>query len=172
MNDLRAVLDVWDAASRVAHPFLDEAFLAKERREIAEVHLPNAETWVCELGGVVAGFVALVGEEVGGLFVHPEHHRKGIGRALMDHSSGLREVLYLDVFEENRVGRAFYDRYGFEVVGERVHEETGRRQLRMHFDARFRTGSTQRSGDLAWRPRSGRLAHERQEQALVAPERP
>ena len=138
-NDLGAVLDVWDAASRIAHPFFDEAFFDGERREIAEVHLPSAETWVYDVGGIVAGFVALVGDEVGGLFVDPEQHRQGIGRALMDHACALRDVLYLDVFEENRLGRAFYDRYGFEVVGEHVHEETGRRQLRMLLDARARS---------------------------------
>lgn len=130
-EDLDELLDAWYSASRVGHPFLEEGFLERERRKIATVYLPDAETWVFELDGAVVGFISLIGDEVGAIFVDAGFHGRGIGRALMDHARSVREVLELDVFEANRVGRRFYDRYGFVTVGGDVHEETGFKQLRL-----------------------------------------
>ena len=61
-KDLEELLDAWYSASKVAHPFLSEEFLEQERKNIAEIHLQNAETWVYELNGAVVGFIALIGE--------------------------------------------------------------------------------------------------------------
>jgi putative acetyltransferase len=133
-RDLSELLEVWYSASQVAHPFLDEAFFAQERQNIAAFYLPHAETWVYELDGVVVGFIALLGNEVGGLFVDPKFHGQGLGRALMDKARSLREVLELDVFKENRGGRNFYEKYGFSQVNESLHEETGFRQLRLRLN--------------------------------------
>jgi len=130
-GDCDAVLKVWAAASAVAHPFLTDEFLATERRNIADLHLTVAETWVWEVGGRVAGFIALMGNEVGGLFVHPELHGRGIGRALMDHARGLHEELEVEVFKDNTMGRAFYKAYGFVELREEVHEDTGLAVIRL-----------------------------------------
>ena len=133
-KDLEALLNAWYSASRAAHPFLDADFFEQERSNIADLYLPNAETWVYELDGVVVGFIALLGNEVGGLFVDTTFHGRGIGRALMDHVRLLRDVLELDVFEDNAVGRRFYERYGFATSHEHVHEETGFKQLRLRLE--------------------------------------
>ena len=74
----------------IGHPFLDERFFRQERNKIGEVYLPNAETWVFEEDGAVIGFVALIGNEVGGLFVASQYHGRGIGRALMDHAKSTK----------------------------------------------------------------------------------
>ena len=79
----------------------------------------------------MAGFIALIGNEVGAIFVHPKLQGRGIGRALMDHAAGLRDSLYLDVFKENAVGCRFYDRYGFRFEREHVHEQSGHSQIRL-----------------------------------------
>ena len=130
-SDLNALLDAWYSASQVGHPFLDDDFFTRERAAIVELYLPNAETWVYERDGVVVGFISLVGNEVGAIFVDGDYHGQGIGRALMDHARGLRDSLVLDVFMENVVGRRFYERYGFVQMGEHLHEETGFTLLRM-----------------------------------------
>jgi len=54
-------------------------------------------------------------------------------RALMDHARASRDLLELDVFEANEIGRAFYAAYGLDIVGERLDEETGLRVLRLRF---------------------------------------
>jgi putative acetyltransferase len=56
----------------VVHPFLSADFLDEERVSIPNVYLPKAETWVWETDGRVIGFISLLGNEVGALFVHPD----------------------------------------------------------------------------------------------------
>ena len=134
-RDLDELLDVWEQATRLAHPFFDDDFLRIERQAIAEVYLPMAETWVFLMDGRVVGFIALLGQEVGAIFVLPAVHGRGIGRALMDHARALRGYLEVEVFKANALGRRFYDRYGFEFVKEHVHEETGHPLLRLRLPA-------------------------------------
>lgn len=130
-KDLNALLDAWYNASHIAHHFLDEAFFQKERKNIPEVYLPVAETYVYESDGTVVGFIALIENEVGAIFVDPESQGKGVGRKLMDHARELRGTLDVDVFKANIIGRRFYDRYGFKFVTEHLHEETQQPLLRL-----------------------------------------
>lgn len=134
-SDLESLLDVWAAASSVAHPFLSQEFLERERKNISDLHLPNAETWVWEADGRVVGFIALIGNEVGAIFVDPSAHRAGIGRALMQKARALRGDLEVEVFEANTLGRAFYEKMGFEPVHEGINEETGFPMLRLRLAA-------------------------------------
>jgi putative acetyltransferase len=89
-RDRDEVLAVWLAASRVGHPFLSEADLAEQRRLVAEVYLPRAETWVVEEENRVIGFTGLLDRFVGGLFVAPDRHGRGVGRRLLEHAAALK----------------------------------------------------------------------------------
>jgi putative acetyltransferase len=134
-SDLEQLLDVWYRASRIAHAFLPEEFLERERRLIAEEWLPVAETRVYVDDDGVVGFLSLVGTDVGAIFVDPERQGQGIGRALMDGARASRPFLELDVFEANAIGRRFYDAYGFREVGGHDHDETGQRLVRLRLDS-------------------------------------
>lgn len=124
-EDLEELLDAWHQASLVAHPFLDEAFLAAERQNIPDLYLPNAETWVYEHEGKVVGFIAMIGHEVGAIFIQPRLHSQGIGRALMDYARQRRDDLEVQVFAKNKIGRRFYSRYGFKEISQSTHEASG-----------------------------------------------
>lgn len=132
-SDCSAVLDVWSAASVVAHPFLPETFVSAERRTIAEVHLAVAQTWVWTEAGRVVGFIAMIDNEIGGLFVHPDHHGRGIGRALVDHVRESHDQLVVEVFRNNRLGRGFYAAYGFVEDHQGIHAATGFEVVRLSF---------------------------------------
>lgn len=114
---LRASL-VWEEyrADLEAHPeeiSVDEAW-------IAAVHVRVAE----RAGGIVGFSVVLPGEdgavELDGLFVEPELHRGGVGRALVEDAAaraGASGAARMDVIANPRaVG--FYERVGFVPVGE------------------------------------------------------
>jgi putative acetyltransferase len=133
-QDLNDLLTAWAAASEIAHPFLSEEFLTTERENIPNLYLPNAETWVYEASGRVVGFIALIGNEVGAIFVHPSHQRVGVGQRLMDKAKKLREELEVEVFVKNAIGRAFYAKHGFEPIEKKVHDQTGLDLLRLHFN--------------------------------------
>ena len=130
-TDLETILDVWHQSSTLAHPFLDEAFVEKATKAMREMYIPNSETWVYEEDGIIIGFIGMMGNEIGGLFVLPDHHSKGIGKQLVDFISELHEELEVEVFKENKIGRAFYNKYGFQVIKEDLHEESGQEIIRM-----------------------------------------
>jgi len=132
-TDCEAIIEIWYAASLVATPFLSDEFLEEERKNIRTIWLPKAENWVYEADGDLAGFLSLIENEVGAIFVHPDSQGHGIGGRLMDHAVSLRDSLYLDVFEKNRIGRRFYERYGFQFEHKHVHEQTGHIQLRLNY---------------------------------------
>ena len=130
-NDLECLLSCWDKADGLAHSFLPEAFRQQVRQGLVDLYLPNTETWGAESDGKVIGFIALAGNEVGGLFLDPAFHGKRIGKALMDKARELRGNLEVEVFKNNTIGRAFYERYGFGFMEEKLHDKTGETLLRL-----------------------------------------
>ena len=134
-SDLEAVLSSWETATRLAHPFMTDEFIAQERINVAEVYIPNTDTWVMEIDGNIVGFIALMGNEVGAIFLMPKYHGKGAGKALMDKAQELHGDLEVEVFKDNSIGRAFYSRYGFEHLEDKFHEPTGQQVLRLRFTA-------------------------------------
>jgi len=88
------------------------------------IHLPpaqiaNGQVIVAELDGEVAGFAAVVGGELDGLFVEPDLWGGGIGRALVNAATrdARKRGLALKVIANPRA-RRFYEHCGFSVEGE------------------------------------------------------
>ena len=134
-SDLDDVLSSWEKSTRLAHPFMSDEFIAQEKINVAEIYIPNTDTWVVEIDGKVEGFIALIGNEVGAIFLQPEYHGKGVGKTLMDKAQELHGDLEVEVFKENSIGRKFYSSYGFESLDEKLHEPTGQKVLRLKFTA-------------------------------------
>jgi len=132
-DDLAGLMSAWESANSLAHPFLCENFVAQVRRAIPALYIPNADTWVAEKDGLVVGFIALLGNEVGAIFVSPIHHGSGIGIKLMDKAHQLQGNLELEVFTKNKIGRRFYERYGFDTMVEKHDEASGQRVLRLQY---------------------------------------
>jgi len=135
-KDIEDIIEVWYQASLIAHPFLTEQFLEQEDNNLRERFLPNSQTWVYEMQGRVVGFISLLDNEVGGIFVHPFWQRQGIGKALMDKASSLHENLELDVFAANKQGRSFYAKFGFEPVKKFRDETNGEMSIRLRYEKR------------------------------------
>ncbi|MCK8464169.1 GNAT family N-acetyltransferase [Aliiroseovarius sp. S1339] len=130
-TDTDAVVDVWRAATAVAHPFLTADFIESEADNLRNIYLVHAQTRVIEFNGLVSGFIAMIGTEIGGLFLDPKLHGRGLGRALVDDAAKQFDTLEVEVFEQNTVGRRFYDSYGFQQIGSSFHEATGETVLRL-----------------------------------------
>lgn len=129
--EIPELIEIWEAAAVLAHPFLSDDFNAQVKTAMRDMYLPDSDTWVFEESGKVLGFISMLKNEIGGLFVHPDHHSKGIGRALIIHVQHSHTTLEVEVFDKNKIGKPFYEKYGFEVLKEYTHEPTGEKVIRM-----------------------------------------
>ncbi len=130
-NDLEQIMNVWIDSSNLAHPFLHSAFVEKVKTDMRKIYIPNSETWVYENDLRIVGFISMIGNEIGGLFVLPQNHASGIGTKLVNYVSEFHKELEVEVFEKNEIGRAFYNKYGFSLIKEFTHEESGEKILRL-----------------------------------------
>ncbi|TFL16672.1 GNAT family N-acetyltransferase [Jannaschia formosa] len=126
-RDLERCLAIWRVASEAGHPFLDAATLDADAVQVRDVYMPAAEIVVAERGGAVVGFIALLDDLVGGLFVDPATHRSGAGRALIRDAARVRGRLEVEVYEANAGARAFYAACGFAETGRREIDDHGRK---------------------------------------------
>ncbi len=130
-NDLEQIMKIWDTSSTLAHPFLHSAFVEKVKSDMRNIYIPDSETWVYENDLGVIGFISMIDDEIGGLFVLPQNQSSGIGTKLVNYVSQLHEKLEVEVFEKNQIGRSFYNKYGFEIIKEYMHEDSGEMLLRL-----------------------------------------
>jgi GNAT superfamily N-acetyltransferase len=123
---------------RVAYPDEREQLEDLQRRaslELAEyrdqlianpdaIHLPpaqlaNGQVIVAEVEGSLAGFAAVVGGELDGLFVEPDLWGRGIGKALVDAAAHQAREKGLTLTVVAQPGaRRFYESCGFSVEGD------------------------------------------------------
>jgi putative acetyltransferase len=84
-----------------------------------ERKLRELEVWVAELEGVVAGWGAICGDMLEGLYTAPEFAGQGVGAGLLDRLEGLmREREFPSVRLEASVNaRGFYLRRGYRATG-------------------------------------------------------
>ncbi len=142
---------IWEAAVAATHDFIAPADRAFYSELVRERYLPRARIAVATgAGDVPLGFIGMAADHIEALFVHPDHARCGIGRALVAHArkppgwqgvrTGLRAVR-VDVNEQNWPARAFYARIGFTPAGRSRLDACGRPypilHLRLEADAPF-----------------------------------
>lgn len=130
-EDTNALIAIWDSAEAIAHPFLSAEVRNQVRKDLRNMYLPNAETWILEDERALVGFIAMIDKEIGGLFLDPSQQGKGMGRQMVDHVVSLKGPLTVEVFKENKIGLPFYKRYGFEITGEGAFDVTGDETFKM-----------------------------------------
>jgi putative acetyltransferase len=123
-GDTESIVEVWHAAAIIAHDFVPDSFWLTERDALRNTYLDVAETWVYEADDRVVGFLSLLGDEIGGLFILPAYQGYGIGTRLIQHARALRGDLFLRVFKRNVRAIHFYEACGFVAAEETLHEPT------------------------------------------------
>ena len=122
-EDCLRLLDIWRAASEIGHPFFSREQLDEQQQLVGDVYLPQAETWVALSDAKPVGFIGLLDDFVGGLFVAPESHGTGVGRRLVEHALERHGALELDVYALNAGALSFYRRLGFVEISRRPRDD-------------------------------------------------
>jgi GNAT superfamily N-acetyltransferase len=123
--DEREALEALQRRASLANPDDREALLTHpDAIELPAAQLEANQVVLAEHDGVVLGFAVVLERDDGdieldGLFVAPEHWRRGIGRALVERcatDAGKAGAVQLHVIGSYHA-EAFYHRCGFETIG-------------------------------------------------------
>ncbi len=119
-SEIEATARMWQDSQRAAytwfrddqrHPF--DAALEFFRESICT----RCEVWVAVESFLVIGLLALEGDSIDHLFVHPDRWERGVGSRLLDHAKVLHpEGLELVTLQRNARARRFYETRGFETT--------------------------------------------------------
>jgi len=114
-----ALEDLQRRASLELPEYRDQLLDNPDAIYLPEGQIANGQVIVAELEGEIAGFAAVVGGELDGLFVEPDLWGRGIGRALADAATheARNRGLALSVIANPRA-RLVYEICGFSVEGE------------------------------------------------------
>lgn len=84
-----------------------------------ERKLRELEIWMAELDDVVAGWGAIRGDTLAGLYIVPEYAGQGVGAALLDRLEGLMRGRGFEAVDAEASPNAlgFYLRRGYRVTG-------------------------------------------------------
>lgn len=123
--DAPALLTVWRRAVEATHHFLSPAEVDAIEPDVAAYLAGGQGLWTLEDDGRPVGFLGLDGDELAALFVDPDAHRRGHGRALTQHALA-HGATRLKVNEGNPGARAFYERMGFVATGRAATDDAGR----------------------------------------------
>ncbi|WP_129791721.1 acetyltransferase [Sphingosinicella sp. CPCC 101087] len=135
-HDTAHVMSIWRKAVDATHHFLDEADRQAIEDELSSF-VPNVRlTLAVDPSDRPLGFMFLNEGRLEALFVDPDHHGRGIGRALVKEALARHPDLATDVNEQNLQAVGFYERIGFERTGRSAIDGQGRPYPLIHL--RFR----------------------------------
>lgn len=125
-DDLPRIMDIWRRAVDATHDFL-----APDDRDAIEAELVTFFPQISLLLAVddndtPLGFMFLHDGHMEALFIDPDQHGKGIGKALIHRALAENPDLTTDVNEQNHKALGFYEHQGFERTGRSTHDGQGR----------------------------------------------
>jgi ribosomal protein S18 acetylase RimI-like enzyme len=84
---------------------------------VANKVMPEQEVLVAEENGRIVGFVAMDGDSLEHLYVHPDSQGRGVGSALLERAKErMPRGFSLWVFQQNAQARRFYERHGLSLI--------------------------------------------------------
>jgi ribosomal protein S18 acetylase RimI-like enzyme len=84
---------------------------------VANKVMPEQEVLVAEEDGRIVGFVAMDGDSLEHLYVHPDSQGRGVGSALLERAKErMPRGFSLWVFQQNAQARRFYERRGLSLI--------------------------------------------------------
>ncbi|WKL22410.1 acetyltransferase [Agrobacterium tumefaciens] len=116
-RDTARILEIWRKAVDATHDFLLPADRIAIEEEVT-AFLPQVPlTLAVDTSDQPLGFMFLHEGHMEALFIDPDQHGKGIGRALVQAALAASPALTTDVNEQNAQAMGFYRRLGFEPTG-------------------------------------------------------
>lgn len=113
VDEVPGLLEIWRASAATGRELVSAADMDRLAQALEAVYLGNARVVVAEREGQVVGTLALEGARLCLLWVHHEHRRRGVGRALIGHAQALSFELQVEVGQPEHAVAAFLRAVGF-----------------------------------------------------------
>jgi len=126
--DIDDTARVFSVSREAAMPFLPVLHTPEEDRAFFRTRVfPTCEIWVADENGIT-GFIAFREGWIEHLYIHPAHHRRGLGRTLLAQAKSRFAELQLWAFRKNYNAIAFYEANGFRLVRQTDGAENAERE--------------------------------------------
>ncbi|MCA9007486.1 MAG: acetyltransferase [Planctomycetaceae bacterium] len=117
LEDHPRALEVWEAAVRATHDFLDEEAIQSLKPLVQDACLNSMPVYcVRDPSQSVIGFIGVETPKIEALFIDPDWRGNGIGRQLVEYAVHQLGAELVDVNEQNPQALGFYQHLGFEVA--------------------------------------------------------
>ena len=132
-TEVEEIIRIWLDGNMQAHPFIQPDYWLNHVGYMREA-LPQAEVYIYEQGGNIAGFIGLEGSHIAGLFIDKHHQSQGIGTSLIEFIKQKHLSLTLTVYRKNEKTLQFYQKHNFVAVEERIDTNNNEVELLMRWD--------------------------------------
>ena len=116
-EDFDAVTILWRVAREKSLPefqMMKGHFFYEDQDYFQQHILSENQVWVVDVDDRSVAFLAMNGDFVDQLYIHPDYQRRGIGRALLELARQLSpDHLWLYTLQANINACAFYEKNGF-----------------------------------------------------------
>ena len=116
-EDFDAVTILWRVARERSLPEFQREkgyFFFEDQGYFHDHILKSNKVWVAEIDKRAVAFMAMEGEFIDQLYIHPDLQRRGIGKALLDFARAQSpDHLWLYTLQVNVNARAFYEKNEF-----------------------------------------------------------
>jgi ribosomal protein S18 acetylase RimI-like enzyme len=116
-EDFDTVTILWRISREKSLPEFQNAkghFFYEDQGYFRDHILKENTVWVVELDARPAAFMAIRGDFIDQLYVHPDYQNRGIGKALLEYARELSpEHVWLYTLQINTNARIFYEKNGF-----------------------------------------------------------
>ncbi|MGL4913775.1 MAG: N-acetyltransferase [Romboutsia sp.] len=134
-KDTEKIMEIWLESTIKGHDFIEKEYWEKSYDTVKNVYIPMAETFVYEENGKIKGFISVINKEfIGALFVHIDFQGTGVGKELINYAIGKYNKLELAVYKRNKRAVKFYEDRGFEIIEEKINEDSGHKEYLMKKD--------------------------------------
>ncbi|MEM1145054.1 MAG: GNAT family N-acetyltransferase [Pseudomonadota bacterium] len=120
LSDIPDAVAIWLASGKQEYtylPMFQQLTTVSAQDVFIENIFNSCETWIVEKEPEPIAFLALDGDTLDRLYVHPDFQRSGIGSELLRFCLDLRPGgLRLFTHQENTRARQFYESFGFRAV--------------------------------------------------------